>query len=452
MKDSKDYTKVIRCRMCRDNAREDRGLLNYRIKAKSIIEIKHLNYLVIACGCSEPVHKFCIFKKILCDQKSNCSNCGQKYLIEFITSDANFIKKIYYFDSIFTFLFSLMMFLICLAGILIAIFIKWGKIYYFWEILLIVIAGICLLISLSIIIRLILNVKEKKIVTNITFLSENKNSDIAHSSNDLSNFNKKNIVSFVHNIYKTVKDLDKKEMIENITYYLNQKFDLSTQEVIALKIDNSLNERVTKLKDFSILGNQATNNLGGTLSYKYNTETKLNLKNLILHTNPDKLEKHVEIKEFNQEKEKLTNDKLNKEIDKIMGKEIAKHSTDDHMNLVYKQTDIRDFKNKSTFVNPPTENKTTNMILNTNSHTDGITLLNQHQVTKDNTMLKNTKINSSVDLPFFESDHGSLLRENMHFDRELVLNISEDFEIKRNLEKDQNDSHFYLNSEEKFLD
>ena len=109
-------------------------------------------------------------------------------------------------------------------------------------------------------------------------------------------------------------------------------------------------------------------------------------------------------------------------------------------------------KNKSTFVYPPTDNKTTHMILNINSHTDGITLLNQHQVTKDNTILRNTKINSSVDLPFFESDHGSLLRENMHFDRELVLNISEDFEIKRNLEKDQNDSHFYLNSEEKFLD
>lgn len=205
------------------------------------------------------------------------------------------------------------------------------------------------------------------------------------------------------------------------------------------KVNTSINDKTNDEKKSTKQGTKqpTKNEILSTLKQyteDTNAKEKRNTIDLNLAAAPDTQ------KLYNKSKEPNENEK------------ILLKSEDDHKELSYIKNN-----DKNTYINVTNTQENSRNLLNQNSLKEHFDIVQQHSNIKGQYPVK-----VSTDELFERLESESQLRSNNiyeHGERDLVLNISDSLDFNRkeknmitNIHNNNNDSGFYLNSEEKFLD
>lgn len=561
---SANYNKLTKCRICQETGNEDRGILHFRAKTKNNKRYQFFqNNIVIVCGCYEPIHKFCIIKKILLEQSVVCNKCSNPYLIDFQTSIPCWCTQLIKHGLIFDFIFSLALFFLCVGIIVIGCVYPFENSYDYWKVTLIVIFSIISMIFIYLAVRIAIKASKERILDRINFLTDG-HSEIEKIKtlyrNGSLNINKKELIGYVQDILASTEQTTNQEKLINYISTLKEDFNLSKIESMELKINNTLMCNSSKKKDFTLV--------------KYNNNMTISKRNMelfdpkysLLKVEDNKSIINSPNKSRNKPKENLVKDTTNaySKIDpnyapdtiimtenKIEDEDIKLKTktrdnsnnnilneptvnTQDQTNIIKSTTNNNmrgqnnsnnnnqtgepepislviprhSRKNKDSKQDPEntvvftdedkTRKNTNNDIkhflnftnINDNSNNPNLMIsnsniegLNSRDTVKrsnnqegknrennynnninliqnqnhSNPRLNNLKLNTdeffdnlNSESDIIKTDHNFVLNNNQ--DRELVLNVSDSFDFINKGKHHTNESGFYLNSEEKFLD
>lgn len=391
-------TDPVKCRICLNLEKGDRGLLNFGKKCKIMKKFKYNEAdMAKVCNCSQ-VHKFCILKFIIVSQSLACRNCHEPYKIKFI-ENSSFCKRLVTYKFLGELLFVILSVLACIASIFTNGFYTYSSAFSFWRQVVFILLSLIILFCCILIFRMLFRMKNEKFVEAVSFNEqlESKLSiikPITFDNNDqLINLKSRDsIIQFIDNKKvgkqnSQVKRESDQQQLKYIFGILMCDFGLNKKEILQLKVEYINSSIINNKREFS---SQAITSAQGSLLKQYRSK--------------DIVKVNIEIKPIalsGKKVEEISPSQQMKPADSQPLKEL-KQGRNSNSKMLLLQDDLTQ--------NVDRDNATTNVDL-------GCTL-NRSKLPFNNTQ-----------------DFIRLTSENSVFDRtndnrELVLNISEDESFK----------------------
>lgn len=411
----------IKCKICFNYETNDRGLLNFQKKIKSIKKYKYneLEFVKI-CNCSQS-HKLCILKRILVSQCLICPFCNETYKLTFI-DNSSWWQRLVSYKFIGEFFFIIFSIIACIALLVANGFYKYSSIYFFWRGIVFMLLGVTLILGSFIIFKMLSKISKEKYVEDLKFEEEpskktklkpmivNNNSPNIKSKDTILQFNEdaseSNLVNINHRDSR-----EEQEKLKFIISILVCDFSLSKKEILQLKVEDQYMVNCSLKKDLSVLS-QTVGSITKTFKSKETLKADLEIK---LHSQPSIKKESKKIVEQPSPVHTQT-------LDKFKIQHIKRVSNDSKKMLIL-QDDFTQMNER--------DNVTTNIDYGISPNRSKIPLNTQD-------FLRFTSENSAFD--------------RFNDNRELVLNISEDEsfrahkrEIKTPFNLTSNESGIMLN-------